>query len=146
MAEIDYGPLTPLIGVWEGDQGMDIAPEPDGTEENPYYETLTFEAGGDVSNAESQTLAIVRYHQVVSRKSNDEVFHDQIGYWTWDPPTQTSTQSIRIPLVVAVLFARARRALDWLAGLTARAPRWTGWALIALGLWSAWFGLFVTLQ
>jgi len=103
MAEIDYGPLTPLIGVWEGDQGMDIAPEPDGTEENPYYETLTFEAGGDVSNAESETLAIVRYHQVVSRKSNDEVFHDQIGYWTWDPPTQTITQSILIPRVVAVL-------------------------------------------
>ena len=54
--------------------------------------------------------------------------------------------ALSLPLVVAVLFARARRALDWLAGLTARAPRWTGLALIALGLWSAWFGLFVTLK
>ena len=46
MSEIvDYGPLSKLIGVWKGDKGMDIAPEPDGTEENPYYETITFTEG-----------------------------------------------------------------------------------------------------
>ena len=33
---IDYGPLALLIGTWEGDKGVDIAPEPDGTENNPY--------------------------------------------------------------------------------------------------------------
>ena len=53
--------------------------------------------------------------------------------------------ALSLPLVVAVLFERAQRALDWLAGLTGRIPRWTGLLLIALGLWSAWFGLFVTL-
>jgi hypothetical protein len=100
---IDYGPLTALIGTWQGDKGVDVSPEPDGIEENPYYETIHFEAAGDVTNAEAQTLAIVRYHQVVTRKSNDEVFHDQIGYWTWDPATQTIAQSVNIPRVVAVL-------------------------------------------
>ena len=39
--DFDYGPLTNLIGTWNGDKGMDIAPEPDGTEHNPYYETIT---------------------------------------------------------------------------------------------------------
>jgi cytochrome c-type biogenesis protein len=53
--------------------------------------------------------------------------------------------ALSLPLVVAVLFAPARRALDWLASLAGRMPRWTGLVLIALGLWSAWFGLFVTL-
>ena len=101
--DIDYGPLAALIGTWQGDKGMDVSPEPDGTEENPYYETIVFEAVGDVTNADEQTLAIVRYHQVVTRKSNDEVFHDQIGYWTWDPATQTIAQSVNIPRVVAVL-------------------------------------------
>ena len=100
---IDYGPLAALVGTWTGDKGIDISPEPEGTEENPYYETLVFEAAGNVTNAESQTLAIVRYHQVVSRKSNDEVFHDQVGYWTWDPASRTVAQSISIPRVVAVL-------------------------------------------
>jgi hypothetical protein len=100
---IEYGPLAALVGTWQGDKGMDVSPEPDGTEENPYYETIIFEAAGDVTNAEAQKLAIVRYHLVDTRKSNDEVFHDQIGYWTWDAANQTIAESVNIPRVVAVL-------------------------------------------
>jgi methylamine---glutamate N-methyltransferase subunit C len=102
-SDIDYGPLTALIGTWQGEKGLDVAPEPEGTEENPYYETIVFEAAGDVTNAETQTLAIVRYHQVVHRQSNGEIFHDQIGYWTWDPATRTVAQSLNIPRVVSLL-------------------------------------------
>jgi len=101
--EIDYGPLSCLPGTWQGDSGRDIAPEPDGVEDNPYYETLTFEAVGDVDNAEEQTLAIVRYDQVVRRKSNDEIFHHQQGYWTWDAKTQSVCNGFTIPRRVAVL-------------------------------------------
>lgn len=54
--------------------------------------------------------------------------------------------ALSLPLVVAVLFAPARRALDWLAALSRRIPVWTGIAFIALGLFSIWFGLFVTLR
>jgi hypothetical protein len=100
---IDYGPLAALIGVWQGGRGIDLAPEPDGEENSPYYETITFESAGDVTNAEKQTLAVVRYHQVVSRKSNDEVFHDQVGYWTWDSADNTVVESFTIPRRVAVI-------------------------------------------
>lgn len=100
---INYGPLAALIGVWKGDKGVDKAPEPDGEERNPYYETITFEPAGDVTNAEKQTLSVVRYHQVVSRKSNDEVFHDQIGYWLWDPADNTIVETFTIPRGVAVV-------------------------------------------
>ncbi len=51
--------------------------------------------------------------------------------------------ALSLPLVVAVLFAPARRALDWVAGLSARMPFWAGVVLIALGLWSIGFGLWV---
>jgi len=54
--------------------------------------------------------------------------------------------ALSLPLVVAVLFKRAQRALDWLASLSGRVPRWTGALMVALGLWSVWFGLFVTLK
>lgn len=54
--------------------------------------------------------------------------------------------ALSAPLAAAVLSERARRALDRLAGLSGRMPRWTGVLLLALGLWSAWFGLFVTLK
>lgn len=51
--------------------------------------------------------------------------------------------ALSLPLVVAVLFAPARRALDWLAALSRRLPVWTGILLITLGAWSVWFGVFV---
>lgn len=54
--------------------------------------------------------------------------------------------ALSLPLIVAVLFEPARRALDWLAGLSRRLPFWTGVLLIVLGLWSAWFGLFATIR
>ena len=101
--EVDYGPLAGLIGVWQGAKGMDIAPEPDGTEENPYYETITFEAGGDLKNAEDQVVAGVRYHQVVKRKSDDGIFHDEVGYWMWDAREKTIMHSLAIPRAVCVL-------------------------------------------
>lgn len=50
--------------------------------------------------------------------------------------------ALSLPLVAAVLFERARSALDWLAGLSRRLPFWTGVLLVGLGLWSIWFGLF----
>ncbi len=101
--EIDYGPLTGLIGTWNGDKGLDVAPEPDGPAESPYYETIEFVAAGDVENFEEQRLAVVRYHQVVRRKSNDEVFHDQVGYWLWDAASQVVMQTITIPRAVSLV-------------------------------------------
>ncbi len=100
---INYGPLAALVGTWEGDKGVDRAPERDGEERNPYYETIVFEAAGDVTNAEQQTLSVVRYHQVVSRKSNNKVFHDQVGYWLWDPADNTIVETFTIPRGVAVV-------------------------------------------
>jgi hypothetical protein len=99
----DYGPLAGLIGTWTGDKGVDVAPEPDGEARSPYFETITFEAAGDVTNAESQVLTVVRYHQVVSRKTTGKVFHDQVGYWLWDAERRTVIQSFTIPRAVCVL-------------------------------------------
>ncbi len=101
--DIDYGPLQGLIGDWQGNKGLDVAPEPDGAENNPYYETITFTPIGDVSNAESQVLAAVHYRQIVTRKSTDEVFHDETGYWMWDAEAGIVMHSLTIPRAVSVL-------------------------------------------
>ena len=100
---VDYGPLAELIGEWRGASGMDIAPEPDGTEQNPYYETILFTPVGDVTNAESQVLVGLHYRQIVSRQSNDKVFHDETGYWLWDAAARTVMHSLTIPRAVCVL-------------------------------------------
>lgn len=100
---IDYGPLSQLIGTWKGDKGIDIAPEPDGSETNPYYENITFSAIGDVTNAESQVLTALHYRQIVRRKSDDEAFHDETGYWMWDAQAGVVMQSLAIPRGVSLL-------------------------------------------
>jgi hypothetical protein len=106
---VDYGPLQGLIGEWFGDKGMDVAPDsPDGTdggeaEHNPFYETILFEPIGDVTNAQSQVIAALRYHQVVTRQSDGEVFHNESGYWMWDAGRRLIMQNLTIPRGVALV-------------------------------------------
>ena len=54
--------------------------------------------------------------------------------------------ALSLPLVLALSWQPARRALDRLAGLSSRLPAWTGIVFIGLGLWSVYFGLFVSLE
>ena len=102
-SQIDYGPLSELIGIWKGNRGTDIAPDPEGSEKNPYYETITFNPVGEVTNAESQILAVLHYHQVVQRQSNNEVFHDETGYWIWDARDKTIIHSLTTPRGISLL-------------------------------------------
>lgn len=53
--------------------------------------------------------------------------------------------ALSLPLVLAVLWSPARRALDAVAGLAVRLPRWTGAVLAGLGAWSIGFGLWARL-
>jgi hypothetical protein len=61
------------------------------------------------------------------------------------PITVKKSLALSRPPVIAVYFERARNALDWLAELSRRVPRWTGMLLIGLGAWSIWFALFVSI-
>nr|MDA8253473.1 hypothetical protein [Rhodospirillales bacterium] len=54
--------------------------------------------------------------------------------------------ALSLPLILAVLFAPTRRAIDRVARCTTQAPVWTGLVLIALGLWSIGFALFATIK
>ena len=128
--EVDYGPLTGLIGQWYGDSGMDIAPEEDGDDHNPYYETLLFEAAGDVDNAETQELSIVRYHQVVARKRNDKVFHNESGYLLWDADNEALMLTFSIPRGVAIVANG--RVETWSSGLVLEfsAAKDTEWGIV----------------
>jgi cytochrome c-type biogenesis protein len=54
--------------------------------------------------------------------------------------------ALSLPLVAAVLIPAARRWLDRLAALSGRFPLWAGIILVAFGLWSIGFGLFVGVE
>lgn len=114
VMDFDYGPLAALIGTWTGDKGMDVAPAPppDSEERNPFYETIVFEPIGDVTNADEQVVVALFYRQIVRRTSNDEVFHDQTGYWMWDAASGTVMQSLTIPRGVCLLAGGTAEAGD----------------------------------
>lgn len=52
--------------------------------------------------------------------------------------------ALSMPLVVVVAWSRARRLLDRLSRRSARVPTWFGVLLVVFGLWSLYFGLFVS--
>ncbi len=101
--EINYGPLQPLIGCWEGKKGIDLAPKPSGEESTSYCETLIFEEAGKVSNTGTQILAVLRYHQVVKKLGDDSVFHDETGYLMWAGEEKIIMHSLFAPRAVGIL-------------------------------------------
>ena len=101
--EIELGPLQGLLGVWEGNTGRDVSPEPDDTEFNDYYERIEFDLTRRVSNAEEQKLAVVHYRQVAQRVTNDKILHDQSGYWAWDASTKNLMHVFSIPRGITVI-------------------------------------------
>jgi hypothetical protein len=91
----NLGPLAPLAGTWEGD-GIDTHPVARGTEDEPYVERITFELLDPQTNG-PQLLYGLRYHVHVKKLGEETTFHDQVGYWLWEPATRTLLQTVAIP-------------------------------------------------
>ncbi len=91
----NLGPLAPLAGAWEG-QGQDLHPVADGGEEEPYRERIEFVPIDPQANG-PQLLYGLRYHVHVNKLDEVPTFHDQVGYWLWEPATRTVIQTVAIP-------------------------------------------------
>jgi cytochrome c-type biogenesis protein len=52
--------------------------------------------------------------------------------------------ALSMPLVAVVAWSRTRQLLDRVSSLSARVPTWIGLLLVVFGLWSLYFGLFVS--
>lgn len=97
------GPLALLAGVWEGDKGADVAPSDDrGTERNAFRERITFEPISPVRNHE-QVLYGLRYATVAWRIREADPFHEEVGYWLWDPGERQVLRCFIVPRGVALI-------------------------------------------
>ncbi len=98
-----FGPLAPLVGIWEGDKGDDIAPSDSrGIENNKFRERIAFEPMGLVQNHE-QSLFVLRYSTRASRIGSADVFHEELGYWSWEPATQQVMRCFLVPRGIALI-------------------------------------------
>lgn len=92
----NLGPLTPLAGSWRAVKGVDIAPKAEGPEQRTFIEHITFDAIDPQSNG-PQTLYGLRYHIHITTREEAITFHDQVGYWLWEPATGMILQTVAIP-------------------------------------------------
>ena len=92
----NLGPLTRLAGTWESADGRDINPKADGPEHRNYIERTVFEPIDPQANG-PQLLYGLRYHSRITTAEEDISFHDQTGYWLWEPATGLIMQTLAIP-------------------------------------------------
>jgi hypothetical protein len=94
----NLGPLARLAGVWEsrGDSGADINPKADGPENRVYRERIEAHPIDPQTNG-PQLFYGLRYHVHINAPEEDATFHDQTGYWLWEPATGLVLQTVAIP-------------------------------------------------
>jgi hypothetical protein len=98
----NLGPLAAMAGVWEGLKGFDQHPQFDGLESDVFVERYDLQPVDRQTNG-PQLYYGLRYHTHIVRPGEVETFHDQVGYWLWEPAADAVTFSLSIPRGQALL-------------------------------------------
>jgi hypothetical protein len=103
----NLGPLAGMAGIWQGKRGLDINPKPDGPEKQAFVERIELQPIDPQANG-PQLFYGLRYHVHIVKPGEVETYHDQIGYWLWEPATGNLIQTLAIPRgQVAMAFGQA---------------------------------------
>jgi hypothetical protein len=100
----NLGPLAPMAGIWVGARGLDINPKADGPEKQAFIEHIELQPIDAQTNG-PQLFYGLRYHTRIVKPDDVETFHDQVGYWLWEPATGTVIQTLSIPRGQAAMAA-----------------------------------------
>ncbi len=91
------GPLTPLVGEWEGNVGVDLSyhNEDDITSKTSYFEKAWFKPIPKQTNGK-QNLEGLLYSSKAWRHGEEAMdpFHDEIGFLLWDKERATVIRSV----------------------------------------------------
>ena len=98
----NLGPLAALAGVWEGTKGLDVNPYDPEPRRQAYLERIELQPTDPQSNG-PQLLYGLRYHVRATKPDEPETYHDQVGYWLWEPATGMIMHSLTIPRGQALL-------------------------------------------
>jgi hypothetical protein len=92
----NLGPLRRLAGIWEGRKGVDLNPKAEGPQRKEFTERIELQPTDYQLNG-PQVLYGLRYHTRILSPSEAPTFHDQVGYWLWEPATGLIMQTLAIP-------------------------------------------------
>jgi hypothetical protein len=92
----NLGPLRRLAGIWEGRKGVDLNPKADGPQRKEFTERIELQPIDYQLNG-PQVFYGLRYHTRILAPGEAATFHDQVGYWLWEPATGLVLQTLAIP-------------------------------------------------
>lgn len=92
----NLGPLRPLAGIWEGTMGADEHPVAGGTGADTFVEHYELQPIDFQTNG-PQLFYGLRYHTHILNPREVATFHDQVGYWLWEPLANIVTLTLGIP-------------------------------------------------
>ena len=98
----NLGPLTAMAGTWKGTVGRDRHPAAEGAEENAFVEHYDLQPIDPQTNG-PQLFYGLRYHVHIVKPGEVETFHDQVGYWLWEPAASAVTLCLAIPRAQVLL-------------------------------------------
>ena len=106
----NLGPLRGLAGIWEGTRGLDVKPKAEGPKKQVYTERIELQPIDPQTNG-PQLFYGLRYHTHVTKPEQVKTYHDQVGYWLWEPATETVIHTLTIPRG-QVVMAGGRASAD----------------------------------
>jgi hypothetical protein len=98
----NLGPLRAMAGVWEGQRGLDVKPKADGPKKQAYVERIELQPIDPQTNG-PQLLYGLRYHTHITKPDQVKTYHEQVGYWLWEPATGEVIHTVTIPRGMVVM-------------------------------------------
>lgn len=105
------GPLRRMAGIWEGQRGLDVKPKADGPRRQAYVERIELQPIDPVTNG-PQLLYGLRYATHITKPGLVKTYHEQVGYWLWEPATGTVIHTLTIPRGMTAMAAGQAGADD----------------------------------
>ena len=109
------GPLTPLVGEWEGDSGVDLSyhNQDDETSKTTYFEKARFKPIPIQENGR-QTLWGLAYSMTAWRHGEEAMdpFHDEMGFLLWDKANGQVMRNVVFGRGIAILAGSDARPGD----------------------------------
>lgn len=98
----NLGPLRAMAGIWEGERGLDVKPKAEGPKKQAFVEHIELQPIDPQTNG-PQLLYGLRYHTHITKPEQVKTYHEQVGYWLWEPATETLMHTITIPRGMVVM-------------------------------------------
>ncbi|NVO07694.1 MAG: FABP family protein, partial [Rhodoferax sp.] len=107
----NLGPLRALAGVWQGQRGLDVKPKVDGPRKQAFVERMELQPIDPQTNG-PQLLYGLRYHTHITKPDQVKTYHEQVGYWLWEPATGSVIHTLTIPRGMVVMAHGKAQAGD----------------------------------